>query len=136
MTSDQLELPLSRWGAAPAAQRSGEARPAASGPERPEADDLMARVVERTNLARALKRVRQNRGSPGIDGMTVDELPTYLRAHWPGLREALLAGTYQPQRVRRHQIPKADGAVRQLWNPTVLDRFIPQAILQVMETRW
>jgi RNA-directed DNA polymerase len=136
MTSDQLELPLSRRGAALTAQRSGEAGPAIAGPERPEADDLMARVVERTNLARALKRVRQNRGSPGIDGMTVDELPAYLRAHWPGIREALLAGTYQPQVVRRHPIPKASGGVRWLGIPTVLDRFIQQAILQVLQPQW
>jgi group II intron reverse transcriptase/maturase len=136
MTSDQLELPLLRRGAAPRAQRSGEARPAAPGSERPQADDLMVRVVERTNLARALKRVRQNRGSPGIDGMTVDELPAYLRTHWPGIREALLAGTYQPAAVRRHQIPKVGGGMRALGIPTVLDRFIQQALLQVLQPRW
>jgi group II intron reverse transcriptase/maturase len=93
----------------------------------------MGAVVERSNLVRALRRVRQNQGSPGIDGMTVDELPTYLRAHWSGLREALLTGPYQPQAVRRHQIPKAGGGVRQLGIPTVLDRFIQQAVLQVLQ---
>jgi len=96
----------------------------------------MGAVVERSNLVRALRRVRQNQGSPGIDGMTVDELPTYLRAHWPGLREALLAGTYEPQAVRRHQIPKAGGGTRQLGIPTVLDRFIQQALLQVLQPQF
>jgi len=96
----------------------------------------MGAVVERKNLVRALRRVRQNQGSPGIDGMTVDELPTYLRTHWPGIREALLAGTYQPQAVRRHQIPKAGGGTRQLGIPTVLDRFIQQAVLQVLQPRF
>ncbi len=96
----------------------------------------MGAVVERSNLVRALRRVRQNQGSPGIDGMTVDELAPYLRAHWPGLREALLAGTYQPQAVRRHQIPKVGGGARQLGIPTVLDRFIQQALLQVLQPQF
>jgi group II intron reverse transcriptase/maturase len=96
----------------------------------------MGAVVERSNLVRALRRVRQNQGSPGIDGMTVDELPTYLRGHWPGLREALLAGTYQPQAVRRHQIPKVGGGTRQLGIPTGLDRFIQQALLQVLQPQF
>jgi len=96
----------------------------------------MGAVVERSNLVRALRRVRQNQGSPGVDGMTVDELPTYLQAHWPEIREALLAGTYQPQAVRRHQLPKAGGGVRQLGIPTVLDRFIQQALLQVLQPRF
>ena len=96
----------------------------------------MDQVVERGNLARALKRVRQNQGSAGIDGMTVDELVPYLRDHWPGIREALLAGTYQPSAVRQHQIPKGDGRVRTLGIPTVLDRFIQQAVLQVLQPRF
>jgi len=65
----------------------------------------MERIVERSNLARALQRVRRNQGSAGIDGMTVPELPSYLREYWPGIQEALLAGTYQPSAVRQHQIP-------------------------------
>jgi len=96
----------------------------------------MEAVVERRNLQAALKRVKQNKGSPGIDGMTVDQLSGHLREHWPRLREQLLAGTYQPQPVRRHQIPKGGGGVRTLGIPTVLDRFIQQALLQVLQPQW
>ncbi len=92
----------------------------------------MERVCERANLQAALKRVKRNKGSAGIDGMTVDELPEHLKTHWPALREQLLAGTYQPSSVRRHAIPKSDGGVRELGIPTVVDRFIQQAILQVL----
>ena len=106
-------------------------RLAGSGNERLGSDDLMERACERPNLRAALKRVRQNEGSPGIDGMTVEELPGYLRVHWPRLREELLAGRYQPQPVRRVAIPKPGGGERELGIPTVLDRFIQQALLQV-----
>lgn len=97
---------------------------------------LLVRVLDRENLQRALKRVRQNQGAPGIDGMTVDELPEYLRHHWPNLRAKLIAGTYAPQPVRRVEIPKPDGKTRPLGIPTVLDRFIQQAIAQVVSTQW
>jgi RNA-directed DNA polymerase len=93
----------------------------------------METVCERQNLRAALKRVRQNAGSPGIDGMTVEELPAYLRVHWLRLREELLAGRYQPQPVRRVAIPKPGGGERELGIPTVLDRFIQQALLQVLQ---
>ncbi|TIS58673.1 MAG: hypothetical protein E5W91_09195 [Mesorhizobium sp.] len=93
----------------------------------------MERVCERQNLLAALKRVRQNAGSPGIDGITVEALSGYLRVHWPRLREELLAGCYQPQPVRRVAIPKAGGGERELGIPTVLDRFIQQALLQVLQ---
>jgi group II intron reverse transcriptase/maturase len=96
----------------------------------------METALERRNLQAALKRVKQNKGSPGIDGMTVDELPNHLRVHWPSLREQLLAGTYQPQPVRRHAIPKSSGGERELGIPTVLDRFIQQALLQVLQPRF
>lgn len=109
---EQTELPLEGRGEAPRGERRDEAGPTAQEPERSGDDDLMAQVVERGNLARALKRVRRNQGRAGIDGMTVDELVPHLRDHWPGLRAALLAGTYQPSAVRQHQIPKADGRVR------------------------
>jgi RNA-directed DNA polymerase len=92
----------------------------------------MEAVCERRNLLAALKRVRRNAGSPGIDGMTVEALPDYLRVHWPRLREELLAGRYQPQPVRRVTIPKPGGE-RELGIPTVLDRFIQQALLQVLQ---
>jgi group II intron reverse transcriptase/maturase len=92
----------------------------------------MARVVERENLKAALKRVKANKGSAGIDAMTVGELSGHLREHWPALREKLLAGTYQPSAVRRHEIPKRGKGERVLGIPTVVDRFIQQAILQVL----
>lgn len=117
-------------------QRSGEARPVASGNERSGSNHLMEEVIERGNVERALKRVRQNKGSPGIDGMTVDELPGYLAEKWDELREQLLAGKYQPQAVRRQQIPKTGGGVRELGIPTVVDRLIQQAILQVLQPRF
>jgi group II intron reverse transcriptase/maturase len=95
----------------------------------------MERVVERGNLLRALQRVRRNQGSPGVDGRTVDDLPADLRAHWPAIREQLLTGRYQPSVVKRCEIPKPGGGVRQLGIPTVLDRFIQQAVLQVLQPR-
>lgn len=99
------------------------------------ASDLMERVLSRLNLQAALKRVRQNKGSPGADGMTVEELPEYLREHWPALREQLLAGCYQPQAVKRQLISKRGGGVRELGIPSVLDRFIQQALLQILQPR-
>jgi len=98
---------------------------------------LMEEVCERENCQQALKRVKGNKGSPGVDGMTVGELPGYLKQHWPAIREQLLSGTYSPQPVRRVEIDKPDGSgVRKLGVPTVLDRFIQQAVLQVLQKRW
>src|SRR6185295_17032341 len=116
--------------------RSEEAPRVTRGDERSGASGLMEEALARPNLWAALKRVRQNGGSPGIDGMTVDELPAYLRANWPRLREQLLAGEYGPQAVRRQLIPKSGGGERQLGIPTVLDRFIQQALLQVLQPRF
>jgi RNA-directed DNA polymerase len=110
-----------------------EASSAGSGDERLGSGELMERVCERRNLQIALKRVRRNAGSPGIDGMTVEELPGYLRVHWLRLREELLSGRYQPQPVKRAAIPKPGGGERELGIPTVLDRFIQQALLQVLQ---
>src|SRR5712691_228192 len=90
-------------------------------------------AVSRPNLKAALKRVRKNKGGPGIDGMTVGELTGHLREHWPRIREELLAGTYRPSPVKRQSIPKSGGGVRDLGIPTVLDRFIQQALLQVLQ---
>jgi RNA-directed DNA polymerase len=129
----QLELPLANRGEAPTGTRSEEAPTAGHGNERSGASDLMEQACERRNLQAALKRVRKNKGSPGIDEMTVDELPAHLREHWPRLREQLLAGTYQPALVKQQQIPKASGGMRKLGIPTVLDRFIQQALLQVLQ---
>lgn len=97
---------------------------------------LMEEVCQRDNLWKALKRVQANKGAPGVDGMTVQRLPKYLKRHWPKIREQLLAGTYRPQPVNRVEIPKPDGGVRKLGIPTALDRFIQQAVLQVLQERW
>ena len=129
----QAELPLDDRGEAPKGQRSGEARPAKRESARSGTDQLMERVVERSNLIAALKRVRQNKGSPGVDGMTVDELPKHLKENWRRIREELLAGRFQPQRVLKVEIPKSNGGTRQLGIPTVLDRFVQQSILQVLQ---
>jgi len=97
---------------------------------------LMEEILERENLKKALKRVQSNKGAPGIDGMTVDELPDYLREHWPAMKAQLLAGTYRPQPVRRVEIPKPNGGTRNLGVPTVVDRWIQQAVLQVLQRQW
>jgi len=98
---------------------------------------LMEEVCERENLREALRRVKANKGSPGVDGMTIDGITDYLKQHWPAIREQLLSGTYEPQPVRRVEIPKPDGGgVRKLGIPTVLDRFIQQAVMQVLQKRW
>lgn len=99
-------------------------------------EQLMEEVIERGNLREALRRVKANKGSPGVDGMTVDELAGYLKEHWPGIRQQLLSGTYKPQPVKRVEIPKPEGGVRKLGIPTVLDRFIQQAAMQVLQRRW
>jgi RNA-directed DNA polymerase len=96
----------------------------------------MEEICQRENLRRALQRVRQNKGVPGIDGMTVKKLSGYLKKHWPQIREQLLAGTYSPEPVKRVEIPKPTGGIRKLGIPTVLDRFIQQAIMQVLQKYW
>ena len=99
-------------------------------------DKLIEEVCEKENLKEALRRVKTNAGAAGIDGMTVKELPEYLRENWPRLKEQLFAGTYRPQAVRRVEIPKAGGGMRKLGIPTVVDRFVQQAVLQVLQKRW
>ncbi|MGH9798034.1 MAG: group II intron reverse transcriptase/maturase [Candidatus Polarisedimenticolia bacterium] len=131
----QWELLFEERGEAPLGEQSEEASKAASGSEHSGASGLMVEALGRRNLHAALKRVRQNQGSPGIDGMTVEELPDWLRENWPRVREHLLAGTYQPQPVQRQPIKKSGGGVRELGIPTVLDRFIQQALLQVLQPR-
>lgn len=96
-------------------------------------EPLMEEVCGRENCLRALRRVKANKGSPGTDGMKVSELSGYLKQHWPAIREQLLSGTYQPQPVRR---AKPDGGVRKLGIPTVLDRFVQQAVMQVLQGKW
>jgi RNA-directed DNA polymerase len=110
---------------------------ATSGPESPaRTDRLMEEVCERENLKAALRQVKGNKGSAGVDGITVNQLTDYLKQHWPVIREQLLSGTYEPKPVRRVEIPKPDGGVRKLGIPTVLDRFIQQAVMQVLQRRW
>jgi RNA-directed DNA polymerase len=100
-------------------------------------EQLMEEVCERENCKQALARVKANKGSAGVDGMTVHELPEFLKQHWPAIREQLLSGTYKPQPVRRVEIPKPDGGgVRKLGIPSVLDRFIQQAVMQVLQRKW
>ena len=96
----------------------------------------MKQVCDRTNLEIAWKRVRENKGSPGVDGMTTEQTSDYLREHWPTIREQLLDGTYQPQPVKRVEIPKPDRGIRKLGVPCVIDRLIQQALLQVLQKRW
>jgi len=98
----------------------------------PPTDTLMEEVLRRENLFAALKRVKANKGAPGVDGMSVEELPSYLREAWPAIREQLLSETYVPSPVREVHLPKPGGGTRMLGIPTVLDRLITQAILQVM----
>jgi group II intron reverse transcriptase/maturase len=95
-------------------------------------EELWGRVFSRENLMAALKRVRQNRGAPGVDGMTVEELPDHLREHWASIRAKLETGTYRPSPVKRVEILKPGGGQRKLGIPTVLDRMIQQALQQVL----
>lgn len=95
---------------------------------------LMERILSRENLLTALKRVERNKGSHGIDGMSVKSLRRHLYENWASLREALREGTYSPTPVRRVEIPKPTGGIRLLGIPTVTDRFIQQAIAQVLNT--
>ena len=92
--------------------------------------DLLERILDRNNLNRAYKRVRANKGAPGIDGMTVEDALPWLREHREELLESIRQGKYKPQPVRRKEIPKPDGGVRKLGIPTVIDRIIQQAIAQ------
>ncbi|MER8969140.1 group II intron reverse transcriptase/maturase [Mesorhizobium sp. M0808] len=111
---------------------------AAPVPESPAAlvGPMMERIVARDNLKKALAQVRRNKGAPGVDGMTVDDLAAHLKDHWPEIRAQLLNGTYQPQSVRRVDIPKASGGTRGLGIPSVLDRFLQQAVMQVLQEDW
>jgi group II intron reverse transcriptase/maturase len=99
-------------------------------------DRLMEVILERGNLIRAWKRVSGNRGAPGVDGMRTDQLYDYLKTHWPKIKQDLLKGAFTPYPVRRKEIPKPDGGIRLLGIPTVLDRFIQQAISQVLGRIW
>ena len=138
---NQLELAFGAEvrGEAPSAAPDGtEARAAAAAPDGPAVPvgPTMERIVARDNLRKALAQVRRNKGAPGVDVMSVEALAAHLKDHWPAIRDQLLHGTYRPQPVRRVEIPKATGGTRALGVPTVLDRFIQQAVLQVLQAEW
>lgn len=136
----QIELnfsPAPAGEACDAGREETESLPATCDSQSPSSTNrLMEEVCERENLKEALQRVKANKGSAGIDGMTVGGIADYLRQHWPAIREQLLSGTYEPKPVRRVEIPKPDGGVRKLGIPTVLDRFIQQAVMQVLQRQW
>jgi RNA-directed DNA polymerase len=135
----KLDFPSGRRGEARQAGREEtESHQAMHEPESPaRTNQLMEEVCERENLKEALRRVKANRGSAGIDGMTVGQLSGYLKEHWLTIREQLLNGIYEPQPVRRVEIEKPDGGgMRKLGIPTTLDRFLQQAVMQVLQRRW
>lgn len=132
----QLPLLLESKGEAPMLQESGRPSSASPRDERSGTGQLMERVAAHANLEAALTKVMSNKGSAGIDGMSVQALPEWFRVHGAALREQLLAGTFRPTPVRRVDIPKADGGTRQLGIPTVIDRVVQQALLQVLQPLW
>ena len=137
-TQQRLALAPAGRGEPPAADRPGTEPPTAKRTtDRPAVEDqLMEEVCDRSNLERAWKRVRANKGGPGVDGLTIDDTATYLKEHWPTIRAQLLTGTYTPQPVKRVDIPKPAGGVRRLGVPCVVDRLIQQALLQVLQEQW
>lgn len=147
MTDDELDqglrqkprqrgTPRGAKGEAHGETRGGEPGSANDEPVHPPWNELMEEVVAPENIARAMKRVCTNQGSPGIDGMTVEELPAHWQRNEGILREQLLSGTFQPTAVRRVMIPKSDGGERELGIPTVMDRLVQQAISQVLGPRY
>jgi RNA-directed DNA polymerase len=123
-------LRVSREGTEPPTAKRASQSPASD-------EQLMEEVCERDNLGKAWKRVRSNKGTAGVDGMTIEQLPAYLSEHWPTIRTQLLCGTYTPRPIKRVDIPKPHGGgVRKLGIPSVLDRLIQQAVLQVLQKRW
>src|SRR6267154_309387 len=138
----KTELEITLQAAATGEARSGgmegtEARPARTETESQAAGGpSMEAIVERDNLREALAQVKRNKGAAGVEGMSVDALAPHLKEHWPAIRAQLLEGSYKPQPVRRVEIPKASGGTRSLGIPTVLDRFIQQAVLQVLQAEW
>ncbi len=138
--NNQLVLAFVEEGRSEAPNSLGEGTESLAGKRGTESpaigEQLMEEVCERENCKQALARVKANKGSAGVDGMTVQQLPEHLKQHWPVIREQLLRGAYVPQPVKRVEIPKPDGGVRKLGIPTVLDRFIQQAVMQVLQRRW
>jgi RNA-directed DNA polymerase len=137
---NQLELAFTGKSRSEAPRVSGKGTELLTAKRRGESPAIggqwMEEVCERENCERALARVKANKGSSGVDGMTVQQLPGFLKQHWPAIREQLLSGAYEPQPVRGVEIPKPGGGERKLGIPTVLDRFIQQAVMQVLQNRW
>jgi RNA-directed DNA polymerase len=137
---NQLELAFTMAGRSEASRAVSEGTETVMAKRRTESpatsEQLMEEVIERENRREALRRVKANKGSPGVDGMAVEELEGYLEEHWPAIREQLLRGTYKPKPVKRVEIAKREGGIRKLGIPTVLDRFIQQAVMQVLQRRW
>ncbi|MCP5023345.1 MAG: maturase [bacterium] len=134
--SRQLEFPWMDRGEAPTDPWSDESSTAKQRNELSGEDRLMERVLAPPNMKAALRRVKRNRGGPGVDGMTVDELLPYLWEHWEKIKSSLLDGSYKPSPVKRQEIPKSGGGIRELGIPTVLDRCIQQALLQVLQPQF
>jgi RNA-directed DNA polymerase len=138
--NNQLVLAFAEVSRSEAPRESGEGTESFAAKREAESpassEQLMEEVCGRKNCQQALARVKSNKGSAGTDGMTIEQLPAYLKQHWPAIREQLLRGTYKPQPVKRVEIPKPDGGMRKLGIPTVLDRFIQQAVMQVLQGRW
>ena len=137
----QTELNFSSTSAGEAREAEREETESLSTARDPESPVSTNRLMEAVcelekTLKEALRRVKANKGSAGVDGMTVGGITDYLKQHWPAIREQLLNGTYEPRPVRRVEIPKPDGGVRKLGIPTVLDRLIQQAVMQVLQRQW
>ena len=138
----KTEIEITLHGGATGETRSAdaegtEARAATTEIEsRAAAEPSMEAIVERDNLRKALAQVKRNKGAAGVDGMSLGTLASYLKEHWLAIRAQLLDGTYKPQPVRRVELSKATGGTRLLGIPTVLDRFIQQAGLQVLQVNW
>ena len=133
-----LDLPMSGRGEASRSDvREVEVATARSEPESPARTiDLTEAICDPKNIEAALRAVVRNKGAPGVDGITVRQLPGVLEARWPEIEDQLLRGCYQPQPVRRVPIPKPDGGMRNLGIPTVIDRVIQQAVLQRLQPLW
>ena len=117
---------------APREEQSGFPAPGTAEPHPAATEALWEKFLSRGNLAAALRRVEQNAGAPGVDGVQTEDLRPWLHNHWPEVRQQLDAGTYQPQTTRRVTIPKPSGGERELGVPTALDRLIQQALSQVL----
>lgn len=134
--SKEMERLLLGTGEARRGKSREQASTVTTGNEGPGTSLLLEEALSRQNMQRAWKRVKRNKGSAGIDGMTIDDTSKWLRENWPRVREELCAGTYRPKPVRRVEIPKPDGGTRELGIPTVIDRLIQQALLQVLQPRF